>query len=254
MAAAGEQPAPDPLAVPTVKVRRDSGLYGYERALGRVGLAPVAGADEAGRGACAGPLVAGAVILPEARHRQIQGLADSKLLTARARERLYDEITAQALAWSVVAVEPGECDRLGMHVANILALRRALLRLDVAPTYVLTDGFPVDGLGVPGLAVWKGDRVAACVAAASILAKVTRDRLMAELDSVHPEYAFAVHKGYCTPLHQERLDLHGPSATHRMRFDNVARTTRVDPMTAPARPHPPAVPDAALLDAERAVS
>jgi ribonuclease HII len=235
--------------VPTVKVRRDSGLYGYERALARVGLGPVAGADEAGRGACAGPLVAGAVILADGRHREIKGLADSKLLTARTRERLYDEITAKALAWSVVAVEPGECDRLGMHVANIMALRRALLRLDVAPTYVLTDGFPVDGLGVPGLAVWKGDQVAACVAAASILAKVTRDRLMTQLDAVHPEYAFAVHKGYCTPLHQERLDRHGPSATHRMRFDNVARTTRVDPMIAPASPRPPALPDA-----ERAVS
>jgi ribonuclease HII len=252
MAEAGEQ---DPtLEVPAVKVRRDSGLYGYERALVRVGLGPVAGADEAGRGACAGPLVAGAVILSEARHRQIKGLNDSKLLTARARERLYDQITAKAVAWSVVAVEPDECDRLGMHVANILALRRALLRLDVAPTYVLTDGFPVDGLGVSGLAVWKGDQVAACVSAASILAKVTRDRIMCELDAQYPAYAFAVHKGYCTPLHQERLDLHGPSATHRMRFDNVARTTRVDPMIAPARPRPPAGHDDAFLDADRAVS
>jgi ribonuclease HII len=174
--------------------------------------------------------VAGAAILSDARARQIKGLADSKLLTARQRERLYAEITEKAVAWSVVSVEPGECDQLGMHVANIMALRRALLRLDVAPTYVLTDGFPVDGLGVPGLAVWKGDRVAACVSAASILAKVTRDRIMCELDAVHPDYAFAVHKGYCTPLHQERLDRFGPSATHRMRFDNVSRTTRVDPM------------------------
>lgn len=115
-----------------------------------------------------------------------------------------------------------------MHVANILALRRALLRLDVAPTYVLTDGFGVDGLGVPGLAIWKGDRVAACVAAASIIAKVTRDRIMAELDERHPEYGFAIHKGYCTELHQERLDAYGPSATHRMRFVNVSRTARVD--------------------------
>ena len=87
-----------------------------------------------------------------------------------------------------------------------MALRRALLRLEVPPTYVLTDGFGVDGLGVPGLAVWKGDRVAACVAAASIIAKVTRDRIMAELDEAYPEYGFAIHKGYCTPLHQERLD------------------------------------------------
>ena len=208
-------------------VRRDSGIYGYERALRRAGLDPVAGADEAGRGACAGPLVAAAVILSDAKSRQIPDLNDSKLLTARQRERLYTEITRKAVAWSVVSLEPGECDALGMHVANVMALRMALLRLEVAPTYVLTDGFAVDGLGTPGLAIWKGDRVAACVAAASILAKVTRDRVMCELDQLHPQYAFRVHKGYCTPLHQERLDAYGPSPTHRMRFINVSRTTRV---------------------------
>jgi len=208
-------------------VRRDSGIYGYERALRRAGLEPVAGADEAGRGACAGPLVAAAVILPDAKSRQIADLNDSKLLTALQRERLYAEITRKAVAWSVVSLEPAECDVLGMHVANVMALRMALLRLEVTPTYVLTDGFAVDGLGTPGLAIWKGDRVAACVAAASIIAKVTRDRLMCELDQRYPQYAFAEHKGYCTPLHQERLDAYGPSPTHRMRFVNVSRTTRV---------------------------
>lgn len=214
--------------VSQVQVRRNSGIYGYERALKRVGLDPVAGADEAGRGACAGPLVAAAAVLSDAKSRQITLLRDSKLLSAAQRERAYAEITAKAVAWSVVLIEPEDCDRLGMHVANVLALRRALLRLDVPPTYVLTDGFGVDGLGVPGLAIWKGDRVAACVAAASIIAKVTRDRIMAELDARHPEYGFAIHKGYCTELHQERLDRYGPSATHRMRFVNVSRTTRVD--------------------------
>ena len=207
-----------------VRVRRDSGLYGYERALGRVGLAPVAGADEAGRGACAGPLVAAAAILSDARSKQISLLRDSKLLSPAQRERAYEEIVRKAVSWSVVVIDPGECDRLGMHVANVQALRRALHRLEVTPTYALTDGFPVDGLSVPGLAVWKGDRVAACVAAASIIAKVTRDRIMVELDETYPEYAFKIHKGYCTPLHQERLDAYGPSATHRMRFENVART------------------------------
>jgi ribonuclease HII len=210
-----------------VTVRRDSGIYGYERALRRAGLDPVAGADEAGRGACAGPLVAAAVILSDAKSRQIADLNDSKLLTALQRERLYGEITRKAVAWSVVSLEPAECDALGMHVVNVMALRMALLRLEVAPTYVLTDGFAVDGLGTPGLAVWKGDRVAACVAAASIIAKVTRDRMMCELDEIYPQYAFKVHKGYCTPLHQERLDAYGPSPTHRMRFINVSRTTRV---------------------------
>ncbi len=211
-----------------VQVRRNSGIYGYERALKRVGLDPVAGADEAGRGACAGPLVAAATVLSDAKSKQITLLRDSKLLSAAQRERAYDEIVAKAVAWSVVVIEPDECDRLGMHVANVLALRRALLRLEVPPTYVLTDGFSVDGLGVPGLAMWKGDRVAACVAAASIIAKVTRDRIMAELDEVYPEYGFKIHKGYCTELHQERLDAYGPSATHRMRFVNVSRTTRVE--------------------------
>ncbi len=213
---------------PTVMVRRNSGIYGYERALQRVGLDPVAGADEAGRGACAGPLVAAATILSDTKSKQIAGLKDSKLLTALQRERLYTEITAKAVAWSVVAVEPQECDALGMHVANVMALRMALLRLEVPPTYVLTDGFPVDGLGAPGLAVWKGDRVAACVSAASIIAKVTRDRIMCDLDAIYPAYAFKIHKGYCTPLHQDRLDEHGPSATHRMRFINVRRTATVE--------------------------
>lgn len=216
-----------PTHSPKVQVRRDSGLYGYERALKRVGLAPVAGADEAGRGACAGPLVAGAAILSDAKSKQIKGLNDSKLLTAAQRERCYDEIVNKALAWSVVMIEPGECDRLGMHVANVEALRRALLRLDLPPTYVLTDGFSVDGLGVPGLSIWKGDRVAACVAAASVIAKVTRDRIMTDLDKIYPEYEFALHKGYCTPEHQKHLDRIGPSPVHRMRFVNVSRTAAV---------------------------
>ena len=106
------------------------------------------------------------------------GLADSKLLTAKARERCYEQVLRRALAWSVVVVGPEECDRLGMHVANVEALRRSLARLEVRPSYVLTDGFPVDGLEVPGLAMWKGDRVAACISAASVIAKVTRDRMM----------------------------------------------------------------------------
>jgi ribonuclease HII len=209
-------------------VKRNSGIYGYERALQKMGLYPVAGADEAGRGACAGPLVAAATILSDAKSRQITGLKDSKLLTALQRERLYAEITRKAISWAVACIEPAECDALGMHVANVMALRMALSRLEVAPTYVLTDGFGVDGLGIPGLGVWKGDQVVACVAAASIIAKVTRDRMMCELDRMHPEYEFKEHKGYCTPLHQEKLEVYGPSAVHRMRFVNVSRTARVE--------------------------
>jgi ribonuclease HII len=204
-------------------VRRDAGLYGYERALRRHGLEPVAGVDEAGRGACAGPLVAAAVILPAGDRGIVPGLADSKLLTERARERCYTEVVRRAVAWSVVVVGPDECDRLGMHVANVEALRRALARLEVRPSYVLTDGFPVDGLGVPGLAVWKGDRVAACIAAASVLAKVTRDRMMRELHARYPVYDFETHKGYITEAHTEALEQHGPCEIHRRCFVNVRR-------------------------------
>ena len=208
-------------------IRRDAGLYGYERALRRAGLAPVAGVDEAGRGACAGPLVAAAAILPEGKAGLVPELNDSKLLTAKARERCYAQVTRRALAWSVVVIESEECDRLGMHVANVEALRRALARLDVRPAYVLTDGFPVDGLGVPGLAMWKGDRVAACISAASVIAKVTRDRIMTELHDTWPEYDFATHKGYITDEHAEALTEHGPCPIHRRRFVNVRRAAGI---------------------------
>lgn len=222
-----QPPGPVP---PAVTVRRDAGMYGYERALRRAGLDPVAGVDEAGRGACAGPLVAGAVVLPPGRAGIVPGLADSKLLTEAARERVYAQVVRRALAWSVVVIEHDECDRLGMHVANVEALRRAVARLDVRPSYVLTDGFPVDGLGVPGLAVWKGDRVAACIAAASVVAKVTRDRLMVDLDRDWPAYDFKTHKGYITSEHEAALAAHGPCPVHRMRFVNVRRAAGLEPM------------------------
>ena len=211
-------------------VRRDAGLYGYERALRRAGIDPVAGVDEAGRGACAGPLVAGAAVLPPGRAGIVPGLADSKLLTERARERCYDQVVRRAVAWSVVVIEAEECDRLGMHVANVEALRRAVALLDVPPAYVLTDGFPVDGLGVPGLAIWKGDRVAACIAAASVLAKVTRDRIMTGLDERFPAYDFKTHKGYITDVHSAALLDHGPCPEHRRRFVNVRRAAGVEPV------------------------
>ncbi|MBJ7356718.1 ribonuclease HII [Nocardioides sp.] len=204
-------------------VRRDAGLYGYERALRRHGVEVIAGVDEAGRGACAGPLVAGAAILPPGKAGIVPGLADSKLLTEKARERAYAQIVRRAVAWSVVVVSHEDCDRLGMHVANVEALRRAVAKLSVPPEYVLTDGFPVDGLGVPGLAVWKGDRVAACIAAASVLAKVTRDRIMTELDVEYPAYDFKTHKGYITDVHSAALAEHGPCPIHRRRFVNVRR-------------------------------
>jgi ribonuclease HII len=202
-------------------VRRDAGLYGYERALARRGLTPVAGTDEAGRGACAGPLVVAAVVLPPGARGQVPGLADSKLLTPLARERVYAQVVRRAEAWSAVVIPPQEVDRVGLHVSNITGMRRALARLSVTPSYVLTDGFPVPGLDVPGLAVWKGDKVAACIAAASVVAKVTRDRLMVALHERFPVYDFATHKGYCTPEHQAALLANGPCEEHRFSFVNV---------------------------------
>ena len=210
-------------------VRRDAGLFGYERALARCGFELVAGADEAGRGACAGPLVVAAVALPAGRRGQVPGLADSKLLTPTARERVYAEVTRRALAWTTVLVPPRQLERQGLHRSNVAAMRRALARLEVEPAYVLTDGFPVRGLGVPGLAVWKGDRVSASIAAASVVAKVTRDRIMTDLDPRYPEYGFADHKGYVTPEHQEALGRHGACPEHRRSFVNVARVMGLHP-------------------------
>jgi ribonuclease HII len=202
---------------------RPDSLWDMERSLRRRGFQVVAGADEAGRGACAGPLVAAACVLPSGRRGRVPGLADSKLLTAAARERVYAEVVDRALTWSVVVIPVGELDARGMHVTNVEALRRAVSALDPSPDYVLTDGFPVPGLTRPGLAVWKGDRVAACVAAASVLAKVTRDRMMLELHERWPEYDFAGHKGYITDVHSAALNRYGPCPEHRMRFVNVAR-------------------------------
>lgn len=220
------------LIPPRTVVRRDGGLYALERTLQRRGFTHVAGADEAGRGACAGPLVAAAAILPPGRRGEVDGLADSKLLTPAARERVYESVVRQALAYAVVVVPPGDVDSRGLHVCNLAALRRALASLSVRPDYVLTDGFPVDGLAVPGLAVWKGDRVAACVAAASVLAKVTRDRMMVELDGACPGYGFAEHKGYVTPEHSAALRRLGPCHEHRFSYANVAAVSAVSAVSS----------------------
>lgn len=210
------------LTPPRTVVRRDGGIYALERALRRRGFRHVAGADEAGRGACAGPLVAAAAILPEGRAGEVDGLTDSKLLTAAARERIYEQVVVRALAYAVVVIPADEVDGRGLHVCNLAAMRRAMAALAIRPEYVLTDGFGVDGLGVPGLAVWKGDQVAACVAAASVLAKVTRDRIMVDLDERYPGYGFAEHKGYVTAEHTSALERHGPCAEHRFSYANVA--------------------------------
>jgi ribonuclease HII len=212
--------------LPRFVVRRDGPLGGYESALARAGFEYVAGADEAGRGACAGPLVVAACILPPGRRGRIDGLDDSKLLAAATRERLFAQVTKRALAYSIVVIPAAEIDAWGLHVANLAGMRRALGTLRPAPQYALTDGFPVPGLGVPATAVWKGDATVACIAAASILAKVTRDAIMTGLHDEWPQYGFASHKGYVTASHSAALTEWGPCSQHRRRYVNVRRALR----------------------------
>jgi ribonuclease HII len=218
-----------PERFPGYTPRRAAGLTAYERVLARAGLSPVAGIDEAGRGACAGPLVVAAVAFEQRRLAGLRGVADSKALTAVAREEAYAEVVAAALAWHAVVIPSTEIDELGLHVCNIAGMRRALAGLTCQPAYVLTDGFAVRGLGVPALAMWKGDEVAACVAAASVIAKVTRDRLMREMHLRYPAYGFARHKGYSTPGHMKALTAHGPCPEHRRSFVNVSSVACGDP-------------------------
>ncbi|MDL9936244.1 ribonuclease HII [Gordonia sp. ABSL1-1] len=207
---------------PRSPVRRAASLRTYEFALHRQGLGPVAGVDEAGRGACAGPLVVAACVLKPTQLSSLADLDDSKRLTERARETLYRAVTRYAQSWSAVIIDAAEIDRIGIHVANIEGMRRAVAALDVAPGYVLSDGFAVPGLTAPSLPVIGGDGSAACIAAASIIAKVTRDRIMVALDDSLPGYDFAVHKGYSTAHHMACIDVSGPSAEHRMSYRNVA--------------------------------
>lgn len=206
-----------------------------ESALIRCGLGPVAGVDEAGRGACAGPLVVAACLLAPRPHAALADLDDSKKLTEVARERLYPVITRLALAWSIVTYPAWEIDAIGVHVANLEGMRRAVAALGTPPGYVLSDGFRVPGLAVPSLPVIGGDATAACVAAASILAKVTRDRMMVELDARVPGYGFAGHKGYNTPEHNAALAARGPSMQHRLSWRNVGSGPTPAPEPASAR-------------------
>jgi ribonuclease HII len=182
-----------------------------------------AGIDEAGRGPLAGPLVVAAVILDPAR--RINGIADSKQLTEAEREKLYVRIVERAIAWSVVVVEVEEIDRINIFQATMHGMRRALLALRPAPELALIDGnrLPPE-LPCAARAIVGGDDSEPAIGAASILAKVTRDRLMYELDAHHPAYGFARHKGYSTPEHFEALRLHGPCVLHRRSFAPVRAT------------------------------
>ncbi len=192
----------------------------FEDRLRDAGFGRVAGADEAGRGALAGPLVAAAVILP-ADHA-IEGIADSKLLTPARRAELSAQIEAAALAISVARASPERIDLVGLHRVNLALLARALRTLPGGYDYALADGFPIPRMPAPVLGVRKGDQVAACVAAASIIAKVTRDRIMVRATRRYPGYGFERHKGYGTDEHWAALRALGPSAYHRHSFAGVA--------------------------------
>jgi ribonuclease HII len=187
-----------------------------ENALRRYGFVCVAGVDEVGRGCLAGPVMAGAVVLDPGRH--IAGLADSKALTEPARERLFDVIMCRAVTWSVAAVEPAEIDSINIHQATLQAMRRAVLALAPLPDAVLVDAFRIPSLLMAQRGVVKGDRQCAAIAAASIVAKVTRDRLMNRFHSDDPRYGFDRHKGYATAEHLSAVSRFGYSVIHRRSF------------------------------------
>jgi ribonuclease HII len=222
---------------PRVVVRSAAGLRTLESTLQRSGLGPVAGADEAGRGACAGPLVVAACVLPPRPVPALEGLTDSKLLRESERERLFPLVLRHAVASCVVVVPAQEVDALGIHVVNIEGMRRAVAGLSVAPGYVLLDGFRVPGLPAPSLPVIGGDAAAACIAAASVLAKVTRDRIMVAMDTEVPGYELAVHKGYSTPAHLAALARLGPSRQHRFSYVNVRTAAARADAARGAPPH-----------------
>jgi ribonuclease HII len=186
------------------------------------GISPLAGVDEAGRGACAGPLVVASVILRDPHATELAKVRDSKELTEKIREELFDVVTEAALSLSVVIISNEEIDARGVHAANLDGMRRAVQGLEITPAYVLTDGYAIEGLALPNLAVWKGDQVVTCISAASIIAKVTRDRIMREMDLIYPEYGLASHKGYITKIHTEALQKYGVTPVHRRSFSNIA--------------------------------
>lgn len=186
---------------------------------------PVAGVDEAGRGPLAGPVVAGAVILRV--DDPINGLADSKILSANRRTELADQIMSRSLAWSVAWADPAEIDRLNILQATLLAMRRAILGLTIQPGFVEVDGNRLPNLSfhgrqINGSAVVGGDSTIPAISAASIIAKVRRDQIMRDMDNIYPEYGFRRHKGYATVDHRDRLEEFGPCREHRRSFASIS--------------------------------
>ena len=196
-------------------------MSGIEASLRASGISRIAGVDEAGRGPCAGPLVVAAVILKNPDSGHLSRVRDSKALSEKVREELFDVIINESLGYSIIEISPQEIDALGLHKSNLEGMRRAINSLAISPEYVLTDGYPIEGLSIPNLAVWKGDQVALSISAASILAKVYRDRIMIEMDAKYPGYGFAKHKGYITAAHTAALKKLGITEIHRLSFSNV---------------------------------
>lgn len=186
------------------------------------GITLIAGVDEAGRGPCAGPLVIAATILKDPDSPALSRVKDSKALSEKVREELFDVVKAESIAHSIIEISPEEIDRIGLHKSNLEGMRRAINALEVVPEYVLTDGYSIEGLAIPNLAVWKGDQVALSISAASILAKVYRDRIMIAYEDTYPGYGFAGHKGYITAAHTSALNTLGVCPIHRKSFSNIA--------------------------------
>lgn len=191
-------------------------LFSLERELHGQGYALVCGVDEAGRGPLAGPVCAAAVILPE--NCRIEGLDDSKKLTAKRRKALFGQIQAEAVACGVAFASVEEIESLNILAATFLAMNRAIARLDPPPALALIDGNTTRDIAIPARCVVGGDGKCACIAAASVLAKVTRDELMTRLGEKYPQYGFEQHKGYGTKAHYAALERYGPSPVHRMSF------------------------------------
>jgi ribonuclease HII len=193
-----------------------------EQTLFNAGIVNIAGVDEAGRGPCAGPLVVAAVILKDPFSKELSQVKDSKELTEAKREQLFEIIIENCIDYNIVEITPDEIDQLGLHKCNIEGMRRAVMGLKTSAEYVLTDGYPIPGLTIPNLSVWKGDKVALSISAASILAKVYRDRIMIELDKKYPNYGLANHKGYITALHTDAIKKYGVLPIHRKSFANIS--------------------------------
>ena len=199
---------------------RPRALRTIENAIRQMGFTRVAGVDEVGRGCLAGPVVVAAVVLDPTRH--VSGIRDSKLLSAAQRCRLYERILAAAAAWAVAAAEPDEIDRLNIHRASLQAMQLAVTSLNPLPDFVLVDAFRIPDLFIPQRGIVRGDRRCAAIAAASIVAKVTRDRQMKALHSRDPRYGFDRHKGYATAAHLDAVARFGYSPVHRRSFRSLS--------------------------------